>query len=410
MRINAERLRASLADMARVGATPQGGVSRPTLTDADRAGRDLFAGWARAAGLAVRVDDLGNMYGRRPGRDPAAAPVLTGSHLDSVPQGGKYDGTLGVLAALEVVRTLNDHGAVTRHPIEVVNFTNEEGVRFEPAMLASGALAGAWSREYAYGRTDREGRSFGAELERIDYLGDPANRPGPLHAYIELHIEQGPVLEAAGIPVGAVEGILGITWLNVELRGQADHAGPSPMSMRRDALAAAGRIIDGVRAVARAEGDPAVVTCGRLSLEPNVINVIPGRVVFSLDLRHSKAEGLTRMEAGARDRIARICAEERVEAQVDVIWSIPPTRFDAGVVATVETAAAAVGVSCRRITSGAGHDSKYLAQMTRAGMIFVETKDGKSHCEEEDAPWPAIAAAANVLLHTVLRLAGEGPQ
>lgn len=406
MRINPERLRGALAEMNRIGATPRGGVSRLALTDEDRAARDLFVRWAREASLAVRVDDMGTIYARRTGSDPLAAPVLTGSHLDSVPRGGRLDGVLGVLAALEVVRTLNDHGVATHHPVEVVNFTNEEGVRFEPALMASGVLAGAFTPDYVYSRKDRQGFTFGAELERIGYKGSATDRPGSIRAFVELHIEQGPVLEAEGYPVGAVDGILGITWLEVVLTGQADHAGPSPMSKRRDPLAAAARIIDGIRAIARAEGDPAVVTVGRLNLEPGAINVIPGKITFSIDVRHREADGLARMEEAVRVLIKRVCAEERVEPRVEVLWRAEPTHFDPKIVDTIKVVAADLGYRCRQITSGAGHDARYMSQLAPTGMIFVQTKDGKSHCEEEDAPWDAVEQAANVLLHTVLRLAG----
>lgn len=405
MRINGQRLRRTLDEMNRIGATGGGGVTRLALTDEDRFARDLFVRWAREASLEVRVDDIGTVYARRYGKDPSAAPVMTGSHLDSVPSGGRFDGVLGVVAALEVVRTLNDHGIDTLHPIEVVNFTNEEGVRFEPALVASGVLAGIFSREYVYSLRDRNGVRFEEELMRIGYKGSEANRPGRIRAFVELHIEQGPVLEAEGYPVGAVNGILGITWLEVTLRGQADHAGPSPMSTRRDPLVAAARIIEGIRQIACAEGEPAVATVGRIDVVPNVINVIPGVVKFSVDIRHWHADGLARLEEAVCSLVNHVCAEERVEANIEVVWRTAPTRFDPEIVDIIKDVASSLGYRCREITSAAAHDAKYMSRITPTAMIFVQTKGGKSHCEEEEAPWDAVEQAANVLLHTVIRLA-----
>lgn len=285
--------------MRRVGGTPAGGVNRPSLSDPDRQARDLLVSWSRSSGLTVRVDDLGNQYLRLEGVHSNADPVLIGSHLDSVPYGGKFDGALDVLIGLEVLRTLLDAGMQPRRSLEVVNFTNEEGTRFEPAIMASGALVGRFTPEYFYSRQDRDGNSLGAELERIGYKGATANRPRAIHAYIEPHIEQGPALEAEGLPLALVEGILGMVWMNITLTGPPEHAGASPMRRRRDPLVAAGRIVAGVRDVALEYSDPVAATVGRLQPSPGIRNLIPGRVVMSVDMRHPTELGLGEMEGTA---------------------------------------------------------------------------------------------------------------
>jgi N-carbamoyl-L-amino-acid hydrolase len=405
--IDPRRLQDALLRMARIGATPGGGVTRLTLSDEDRRARELFAAWASQDGLAVRVDDMGTQYARYGGSDPTLAPVLVGSHLDSVPLGGRFDGPLGVLTALEVVRTLRQGGLRPARSVEVVNFTNEEGARFEPAMVASAVLAGRYTPEFVYGRRDADGRAFGAELEGIGFRGERRNRPGPVHAYLELHIEQGPVLEAEGLPIAAVEGILGIRWLNVTLRGQAQHAGPSPMRTRRDAMVAAARIVVGLRDLALEYPDPVVATVGRLRPHPGIVNQIPGQVVMSADLRHRTPEGLGELGRRAEALIERVAAEERVEAEVELLQDVPPTTFDPRIVALLERQAAALGAPCRRLVAGAGHDAKYMSELAPTAMLFVRTVGGKSHCESEAVHWPDVEIAANVLLGAVLALAEE---
>ncbi|MCC7022915.1 MAG: Zn-dependent hydrolase [Thermomicrobiales bacterium] len=404
MRINAERLHESLRELARIGATPGGGVTRLALSSEDRAARDLLRRWMEDAGLQVRVDDFGNMTGRRAGAQSGAA-VLMASHIDTVRRGGRFDGAYGVLAALEVMRTLNDFDVTTRAPLELVNWTNEEGVRFEPAMLASGAVAGRFTPDYVYGRTDWDGATFGDELARIGYKGERQNRPGPIAAYLELHIEQGPVLEDAGLPVGVVEGIVGITWSEVTVEGHADHAGPSPMGLRRDALVAAARLIAGVDEIARTvEG--AVGTVGRIAAEPNVINTIPGKVTLSVDFRHADPATLDTLVASL-ERLAReIAAETGVTMKVDRFWTSEPTPFAAEVVAAVQGAADELGLSSRRLWSGAGHDAKYVQDVAPSAMIFARSINGLSHCEEEYSAPEDLEAGANVLLLSALRLAG----
>lgn len=408
MQINAARLQASLDEMARIGATPGGGVTRLALSDEDRAARDLLRRWFEQAGLRVRIDDFGNMTGSRPGAEAHPGPaVVLASHLDSVRQGGRFDGAYGVLAGLEVVRTLNDHGVATRLPLEVVNWTNEEGVRFEPAMLASGAVAGRFDRDYVYGRTDRDQLRFEDELRRIGYLGEPDHRPGPAAAYLELHIEQGPVLEDAGLAVGVVEGIVGITWLEVTLEGRADHAGPSPMPLRADALAAAARMISGVQQLALAT-EGAVGTVGRLAVAPNSINTIPGRVVMSVDFRHSAPSVLDALVAGLEQLAAEVSAHSGVAITLDRFWTSEPTPFDVEVVAVVQAACDVLGLPSRRLWSGAGHDAKYAQEIWPAAMIFVRSAGGLSHSEREFSTTDDLAAGADVLLLAALRLAGTG--
>ena len=403
VRVDGQRLSESLRRLAEVGATPGGGVTRLALSDEDKAGRDLLRGWMEEAGLEVRVDDFGNMTGRRAGAEDGPA-VLLASHCDSVVRGGRFDGAYGVLGALEVVRTLNDHGVATRRPIEVVNWTNEEGVRFEPAMLGSGAVAGRFDRVYVYGRTDRDGRRFEDELRRIGYLGDAAARPGPAAAYLELHVEQGPVLDGEGLPVGVVEGIVGITWLEVTLEGRADHAGPTPMGSRRDALAAAARLVTGAEAMAR-ETAGAVATVGRLAVEPNAINTIPGRVVMSVDLRHPASATLDALVGRLMTLANTIACETGVRVEVDRFWTSEPTPFDAGVVAAVAVACDEAGLSVRRLWSSAGHDAKYLQGVCPAAMIFVRSRGGVSHSEEEDSSPEDLEVGADVLRRAALALA-----
>jgi N-carbamoyl-L-amino-acid hydrolase len=374
------------------------------LSAEDRAARDLLRRWIEETPLPVRIDDFGNMTGRRAGAESGPA-VLMASHIDSVRRGGRFDGAYGVLAALEVMRTLDDFGVTTRRPLELVNWTNEEGVRFEPAMMASGAVAGRFTPDFVYGRTDREGARFGDELERIGYKGDRRDRPGPAAAYLELHVEQGPVLEDAGVPVGVVEGIVGITWSEVTAEGHADHAGPSPMNLRRDALVAAARLIAGVDDLARSvEG--AVGTVGRIASEPNVINTIPGKVTISVDFRHADPETLERLFAGVQALARDISARSGVTLAINRFWTSEPTPFAAEVVDAVQAAADELGVPSRRVWSGAGHDAKYMQDVVPSAMIFARSINGLSHCEQEYSTPEDLEAGANVLLLAALRLAG----
>ena len=405
MRINRKRLEESMEALGRIGATAKGGLNRVALTDDDRRGRDLLVRWMREAGLTVTVDQMGNIFGQRAGGD-GRPPVLMGSHADSVPTGGKYDGQLGVLCALETIRTLNDRKIETRHPVAMAIFTNEEGARFQPAMIGSGVMAGKIPLEDAYNARDRDGLRLGDELERIGYLGPEPCIPRPLRAYLELHIEQGPILEEERLPVGVVEGIVAIAWSRVTLTGVQDHAGPTPMRIRHDALVAAADIIRGVREVPRKIGGDMVSTVGRLDVTPNIPNAIPGRVSMSIDLRAPDEHHITR-GLGLVDRIVKEAAKaEGVSYQLEHYWRVPRTRFALEVVDAIEAAVRSLGCGHRRILSGAGHDAQYMAAICPTGMIFVPSREGRSHCEEEFTPMDEIEHGANTLFLAASTLAG----
>jgi N-carbamoyl-L-amino-acid hydrolase len=387
-----------------VGGTPGGGVSRPALSDADRRARDLLGEFFTELGLAARIDDLGTMYGRRAGTDPDLAPVLLGSHLDTVVPGGPFDGILGVVAALEVVSLLDGAGISTRHPIDVVNWTAEEGARFAPAMLASGAVAGVHDAEYVRSRTDADGLAFGAELERIGYLGLEANRPVRIHAAFELHIEQGVVLDEAGESVGIVEGIDAVRWYRVTVTGRGEHAGGLPVRSRREAVVAAARMVVTAREHA-VSTQGLKVTVGIVNTHPGSVNVVPHTVDFTLDVR-SVRDGLLDESAGALSAaFEAIAAAEGVEVSVEQIWRLRPTRFDAGLIGVLDEARTRLGHPGRRMSGGIGHDTTHLARVTRAAMVFTPTVGGLSHCEEESSPWDAIGRAVQVLAHGVLATA-----
>ncbi len=404
MRIDRARLAESMAALGRIGETPRGGLNRVALTDEDRLGRDLLVRWMKEAGLRVTVDRMGNIFGQRLGTE-SLPPVFMGSHADSVPTGGKYDGQLGVLCALEVIRTLNDRGTRTRRPVGMVIFTNEEGARFQPAMIGSGVLAGKIPLEDAYNARDRDGLRLGDELERIGYLGPEPCVPRPFRAYLELHIEQGPILEEEGLPLGVVEGIVAIAWSRVTLHGVQDHAGPTPMRIRHDALVAAAEVVRGVREIPRAIGGDMVATVGRLDVTPNIPNAIPGRVGLSIDLRDPADANLDRA-LSMLDRVVREAArKEGVRADVEHYWRVPRTRFDREVVGAVEAAAQTLGCGHRRILSGAGHDAQYMAAICPTGMIFVPSRAGRSHCEEEFTALDDIEHGANALLLACVQLA-----
>ena len=405
MRINRKRLEESMEALGRIGETPRGGLTRLALSDEDRHGRDLLVGWMRGAGLQVSVDQMGNIFGLRPGTE-ALPPVFMGSHADSVPTGGKYDGQLGVLCALEAIRSLDDEGRRTRHPVGMIIFTNEEGARFQPAMVGSGVMAGKIPLEDAYNARDRDGKRLGEELERIGYIGPEPCIPRPMRAYLELHIEQGPILEEEQVPVGVVEGIVAISWSRLTLHGVQDHAGPTPMRMRHDALVAAAEVVSGVREIPRHIRGNMVATVGRLDVTPNVPNAIPGRVTMSIDLRDPDEHTLSRA-VGMVDRLVKAEARrEGVTYELEHYWRVPRTAFDAEVVNTVERAAKSLGCGHRRILSGAGHDAQYMAAIAPTGMIFVPSRAGRSHCEEELTPMDDVEHGANTLLLAAAELAG----
>src|SRR5438874_2192094 len=404
--IDRARLEQSIDELGRIGATPRGGLTRLALTDDDKRGRDLMVRWMREAGLRVTVDQMGNIFGERAGREPLP-PVMMGSHVDSVPTGGKYDGQLGVLCGLETIRALNAHGIRTRHPVTLVIFTNEEGARFQPAMIASGVMAGKIALEDAYNARDKDGIRLVDELERIGYLGPEPCVARPIKAYLELHIEQGPFLEEEGLTVGVVEGIVAIAWSRLTIHGVQDHAGPTPMRIRHDALVAAADVVAGVRKIAREIGGDVVTTVGNFTVAPNIINAIPGRVMLSIDTRDPSDATLDRARAMLEPIVRDVCTREGVRYELEHYWRVPYTPFDRDVVDTVERAAKASGARYRRIRSGAGHDAQYMAAIGPAGMVFVPSRDGRSHCEEEFTPIDDIEQGATTLLRAALDLAGR---
>ena len=406
MRIDRKRLETSIAELGAIGATPRGGLTRLALSDEDKRGRDWMVARMREAGLHITIDRMGNIFGERAGT-ASLPPVLMGSHVDSVPTGGKYDGQLGVLCALEAIRSLNDHGVRTRHSVTLAIFTNEEGARFQPAMIASGVMAGKIALEDAYNARDKDGIRLVDELERIGYLGPEPCVARPIRAYLELHIEQGPFLEEEKLSVGVVEGIVAISWSRLTIHGVQDHAGPTPMRIRHDALVAAAEVVTGVRGIARDLGGDVVTTVGNLTVAPNIVNAIPGRVTLSIDMRDPKTETLDRGRA-MLDRIVReACEREGVRYELEHYWQVPYTPFAPDVIEAVERAARSVGARWRRIRSGAGHDAQYMAAIGPTGMIFVPSHDGRSHCEEEFTAIEDIEDGANTLLLAAADLAGS---
>ena len=406
LRIDGKRLWQSLMDLAQIGATPLGGVRRLALTDLDRQGRDQVVAWLRAAGLEVRTDPVGNVFGRRRGRNPKLAPVVAGSHVDTQPSGGKFDGNYGVLSGLEVVRTLNDRGIETDAPVEVAIWTNEEGTRFTPTMMGSGVFAGVYPLDTVLARTDLDGRSVGDELARIGYAGT-APLGTPIGAYFEAHIEQGPVLEDTGKTIGVVLGALGQRWYDVTVTGMNAHAGPTPMGLRKDALLAAARLVGEVNRIALAVAPHGRGTVGFMQVAPNSRNVIPGEVKFSVDFRHPTDEGLTGMEAQLRAACERVGREANVAVAAEQVVYFPPCHFDPACVGAVRDAAGRLELSHMDIVSGAGHDAVYVARVAPTAMIFVPCKDGISHNEIEDATPDDLAAGCNVLAQAMLARAGE---
>jgi N-carbamoyl-L-amino-acid hydrolase len=402
--INAERLWQSLMELAAIGATPKGGVRRIALTELDRRGRDCFVAWCEAAGLTVTVDQIGNIFARRAGAAADAAPVVSGSHLDTQPTGGKFDGCYGVLAALEVCRTLDDYGIATRAPIEVAVWTNEEGSRFTPVMTGSGVFAGRFTLAHARAQSDADGVTLGAALDAIGYNGAaPCGKP--VAAYFEAHIEQGPVLENAAKVIGVVTGALGQRWFNLTITGMEAHAGPTPMGLRRDALQGATLIMQAIDEIGRLQADTRG-TVGYVKVEPNSRNVIPGRVSFSADLRAAGAAALAAMEQRLREVTAKVCAERGLEFAIEPTVDFPPSPFAPECMEAVRQGAARLGLSHMELVSGAGHDAVHLAGVCPTAMIFVPCKDGISHNEIEDAKPEHLAAGCNVLLHAMLERAG----
>ena len=404
LEIDSPRLMSRIEALAAIGATPEGGVCRLALSDEDRSARDQVVAWMRSAGLRIEVDRIGNIFGVRAGTE-GSAPVMTGSHIDSVANGGKLDGSYGVLAGIEVVETLNDAGVETTRPIVVCAFTNEEGVRFQPDMLGSLVYAGGLGVEDALNTSDGDGVLLGDELARIGYAGDReigANHP---HAFVEVHIEQGPVLETEATSIGAVENLQGISWTRIDITGQANHAGTTPMRLRHDAGYCAGEISSYVRKITRQLGGQQVGTVGVIDLEPGLINVIPAKATMTVDLRNTDNERLRQAEKLLAEFIEKLAASEGVEIKTARLARFDPVRFDDAIAERIENNAALLGLSCRRMTSGAGHDAQMMARLCPAAMIFVPSVGGISHNPAEHTHSDDLNAGANVLLHTLLDLA-----
>jgi N-carbamoyl-L-amino-acid hydrolase len=406
LQIDSGRLWGAIHDTAKFGATAKGGVRRLTLGPEDKQVRDWFRDACNAAGLEVHVDALGSMFGLRKGRDMSKPPLGIGSHLDTQPTGGKYDGILGTLAALEVVRTLNDAGIETETPLCIINWTNEEGSRFAPAMMASATYAGDYTTDDIWSRKDAAGVSVKEALDGIGYRGSEPVGQRKLGAFLELHIEQGPLLEAEGKTVGVVDRGQGIIWYDGHVTGFESHAGTTPMPLRRDALSAMAELTLAIEKIALAHAPNAVATIGEVNIANPSRNVIPGEIAFTLDVRSPDAAIMDALDRDIRAALSEIATRRRVEITLEQIWRKPPTIFDGKLVDAVQAAATELGYSYRRITSGAGHDACNVASVIPAAMIFVPCKDGISHNELEDATQADCSAGANVLLHAVLAVAG----
>ncbi len=406
MKINGERLWESLMDMAKIGPGVAGGNNRQTLTDEDGEGRALFQQWCEAAGCTMGLDQMGNMFARREGTDPDALPVYVGSHLDTQPTGGKYDGVLGVLGGLEIVRTLNDLDVKTKHPIVVTNWTNEEGTRFAPAMLSSGVFAGMHTQDWAYDIEDAEGKKFGDELKRIGWRGEEEVGARKMHAFFELHIEQGPILEAEGKEIGVVTHGQGLSWTQVTVTGKDSHTGSTPMPMRKNAGLGMARMLALVDQIAWSHKPDAVGAAGHIDVFPNSRNVIPGKVVFTVDFRSPDLDTITQMESDFREGASQIAGAMGLGVSFEKVGGFDPVTFDGTCVSAVRNAAERLGYSHRDIISGAGHDACWINRSAPTAMVMCPCVDGLSHNEAEDISLEWATAGADVLLHAVVETAG----
>ncbi|OUJ16862.1 Zn-dependent hydrolase [Acetobacter sp. DsW_063] len=400
--VDGEKLWSDILETARFGATPKGGIRRLTLTEEDRQVRDWFVRTCEALGCVVTFDSMGNQFARRPGTDPSLPPITMGSHLDTQPTGGKFDGIVGVLGGLAVLRALHESGRETRHPIELINWTNEEGSRFAPAMLSSGVFAGVFTEEEALAKTDRDGVRFEDALVGIGYRGAERCGDHPVAAYFELHIEQGPILEAERKTIGVVTGVQGMRWYEVTVIGRDGHAGATPMALRADALVGTAKLIEAVQSIALKHAPGAVGTVGLLENRPNSRNVVPGEVFFSVDLRDPDDAVIVRMEEAFRSTAAQVASESGLEITIELVWDSPAVRFDPTCIDAVRRAADSFAYPARDIVSGAGHDAVYMAGVTPTTMIFIPCAGGVSHNEEESAEADDVMAGANVLLRAVL--------
>ena len=406
LRVNGQRLWDSIMAMAEIGPGEQGGSCRLALTDEDKQGRDLFIGWCKEIGCSIELDDMGNIFARRPGRNNELHPVAAGSHLDTQPHGGKFDGIYGVLAALEAMRTLHDNDIQTEAPVEVVVWTNEEGSRFAPAMIASGVYAGLFEKEYAWSRSDADGKTIGEELDRIGYKGDKACGEHKMGYLLEAHIEQGPVLEDSSTQIGVVTGGQGQRWYDITIKGKDSHAGPTPMPGRQDALVASAEIIGKVQSIALAHAPHGVGTVGEMHVLPNSRNTIPGEVRFTVDIRNPDDGPLKSMGDQFRQACHDCATSHSVDIEIDEIWTKPPVKFAETCINAVSEAVDQLGYTNQRIVSGAGHDACQVCEVVPTSMIFVPCADGLSHNELESAEPKDLEAGCNVLLQAMLKLAG----
>jgi N-carbamoyl-L-amino-acid hydrolase len=407
LQIDGKRLWDSLMEMAKIGATEKGGCCRLALTDLDKQSRDLFVNWCEEAGCSIKIDKMGNIFARRPGKNNDLAPVMCGSHLDTQPTGGRFDGVFGVLAGLEVVRSLNDLGVETERPVEVAVWTNEEGSRFAPAMVASGVFAGVFDLEYGLSRADGDGKTMGEELQRIGYAGAEEVGGREIHAFFETHIEQGPILEAEEKTIGIVTDAQGQRWYELTLTGVESHAGPTPMATRKDALLGAARVVELVNRTGLENAPVACATVGMMEVYPNSRNVIPGKVFVAIDFRHPDDDVLAKMDATMRAGVEKIATEIGLEYEIEQIFYYKPVHFDESCVAAVREGAEAFGYEAREIVSGAGHDACYMAKVAPTAMVFVPCVDGISHNEVEDAKPEWITGGGNVLLRAIVEKAGS---
>jgi beta-ureidopropionase / N-carbamoyl-L-amino-acid hydrolase len=407
LRVNGKRLQGALQQMAEIGATPGGGVQRLTLSDADKKARDLFVKWLKELDLEITIDEMGNIFGRRPGKNNELAPVMSGSHIDSQPKGGRFDGILGVMGALEVMRTLHENKINTERPYVLVDWTNEEGSRFAPAMVASGVWAGALKRDWVYDRTDINGKRFEDELIRIGYKGTAACKKFPLHCYYEYHIEQGPILEREGKKIGAPKGILCLHWYDVYLEGEANQVGPTPMEGRHDALCAAAEMILKVNALPDRMGGNLVATVGEIQNHPNSRNIIPDKVHFTVDIRSWDDDHALKAWELVRKDFEEIAARRGCPIKIEETWRVEHSPFDEKMVQRILKVADGLGYPSLHMVSGAGHDASYMNQVCPTAMIFVPSIGGRSHVEVEKTTWEDCAAGANVLLQVVLQSANE---
>lgn len=407
LRVNGARLRKSLERMAEIGGTPGGGVHRLALSDEDREARDLFLRWLKDIELDVTIDEMGNIFGRRPGRNNSLPPVMSGSHMDSQPSGGRFDGILGVMGALEVLRTLHENQAVTERPIVIADWTNEEGSRFPPAMVGSGVWAGALERDWAYSRTDRDGKRFEDELIRIGYKGQTPCEKWPVHCYYEYHIEQGPILERGDKVIGAPKGIVCLHWYDVFLEGEANQVGPTPMEGRHDALCAAAEMILKVNELPERMGGNLVATVGEIQNHPNSRNIIPDKVHFTVDIRSWDDDHAVKAWDLIREDFEEIANRRGCPITIEETWKVQHSPFDEKLVHRILDRADQLGYPSLHMVSGAGHDASYMNQVCPTAMIFVPSIDGRSHVEVENTNWEDCEAGTNILLHAILQSAQE---